>query len=101
MVSWHPPRWSCPRTGARRGVGYAVSTEVSNDRAGADRGVLHGVRVVEVTDGPAEYAGLLLAGMGADVVKVEPPVGSRSRGLGPFVADVPGPGRSLYFAQQN
>lgn len=66
-----------------------------------DRGVLDGVRVVEISDGLGEYAGLLLAGMGAEVVKVEPPVGSRSRGLGPFVGDVPGPGRSLYFAQQN
>ncbi|HTK60866.1 MAG TPA: CoA transferase [Pseudonocardia sp.] len=66
-----------------------------------DRGALHGVRVVELTDGLGEYAGLLLAGMGAEVVKVEPPAGSRSRERGPFVADVPGPGRSLYFAQQN
>ena len=63
--------------------------------------MLHGVRVVEVTDSPGEYAGLLLAGMGAEVIKVEPPEGSRSRELGPFVGDIPGPGRSLYFAQHN
>ena len=38
--------------------------------------MLRGVRVVEVADEQAEYTGLLLAGLGAEVIKVEPPGGS-------------------------
>ena len=44
---------------------------------------LAGVRVVElgnIIGGP--YAGMLLADMGADVVKVEPPGGDLARGFG-------------------
>jgi benzylsuccinate CoA-transferase BbsE subunit len=48
-----------------------------------------------------QYAGKLLADMGADVVKVEPPGGSEARGVGPFVDDVPGPNRSLNFWYHN
>ena len=43
----------------------------------------------------------MLADMGADVIKVEPPVGSESRGIGPFVKDIPGPNRSLNFWYHN
>src|SRR5262245_43233665 len=63
-------------------------------------GPLTGVRVVEATffqNGP--FAGVLLADMGADVVKIEPPVtGDPGRGLG-----LPGaaPDRSTYFQAQN
>ena len=40
---------------------------------------LQGIRVVELASGmPGEVAGLILAHFGADVVKVEPPGGSRS-----------------------
>ena len=42
--------------------------------------MLEGVRVVEVADEQAEYCGLLLAGLGADVIKVEPPGGNSRRG---------------------
>jgi crotonobetainyl-CoA:carnitine CoA-transferase CaiB-like acyl-CoA transferase len=64
-------------------------------------GVLDGVRVVELADERAEYAGLLLAGMGAEVIKLEPPTGSPTRAIGPFDGDVPGPERSLFFALHN
>jgi len=37
------------------------------------RGALTGIRVIELADEQAEYCGLTLAGLGADVVKVEPP----------------------------
>ena len=49
---------------------------------------LHGVRVVElahVAAGP--FAGMLLADLGADVVKVEPPSGDQMRAWPPFASD--------------
>jgi len=64
-------------------------------------GPLAGLRVVELCDGMGELAGKLLADMGADVIKVEPPAGSASRTVGPFVDDVPGPNRSLHFWYHN
>jgi crotonobetainyl-CoA:carnitine CoA-transferase CaiB-like acyl-CoA transferase len=35
--------------------------------------MLAGVRVTEVADETAEYVGLILAGLGAEILKVEPP----------------------------
>ena len=53
---------------------------------------LHGLRVIELCQGIAgPWAGRLLAGYGADVIKVEPPEGDRSRALGPFPTDDPNP----------
>jgi crotonobetainyl-CoA:carnitine CoA-transferase CaiB-like acyl-CoA transferase len=69
---------------------------------GADGpGMLAGLRVVEVADELAEYCGLLLASLGADVVKVEPPDGSPTRRIGPFYGDTPDPERSLFFWHYN
>jgi crotonobetainyl-CoA:carnitine CoA-transferase CaiB-like acyl-CoA transferase len=65
------------------------------------RGALDGVRVLEMTDESADYCGRLLAGLGADVVKAEPPEGSPARAIGPFVDDEPGPDRSLCFWADN
>jgi crotonobetainyl-CoA:carnitine CoA-transferase CaiB-like acyl-CoA transferase len=67
----------------------------------ATRGVLTGIRVVELADEQAEYCGLTLAGLGADVVKVEPPGGSPTRRIGPFYQDREDPERSLFFWQYN
>jgi crotonobetainyl-CoA:carnitine CoA-transferase CaiB-like acyl-CoA transferase len=64
-------------------------------------GMLAGTRVVEVGDEMGEYCGLLLAGLGADVVKVEPPGGSATRRIGPFHRDRPDPEGSLYFWHYN
>ena len=44
-----------------------------------DATMLQGVRVIEVADEQAEYTGLLLAGLGGEVIKVEPPGGSATR----------------------
>jgi crotonobetainyl-CoA:carnitine CoA-transferase CaiB-like acyl-CoA transferase len=60
-------------------------------------GPLAGVRVLELGGEQADYAGLLCAGLGASVVKVEPPEGSPGRRLGPFYKGVEDPERSLYF----
>jgi crotonobetainyl-CoA:carnitine CoA-transferase CaiB-like acyl-CoA transferase len=46
--------------------------------------VLTGVRVLDVTDERGAFAGYLLAGLGADVIALEPPGGSGARRVGPF-----------------
>ncbi|MEP9384728.1 CoA transferase [Nocardioides sp. KR10-350] len=64
---------------------------------------LEGVRVVElahVAAGP--FAGMLLADLGADVVKVEPPTGDQMRAWPPFAASETGEERfSHNFASVN
>ena len=42
---------------------------------GHEKGFLAGIRVIELADELGEYCGKLLAGLGADVIKVEPPQG--------------------------
>ena len=64
-------------------------------------GAMDGVRVVELCDELGMFAGKLLADMGADVVKVEPPGGDRTRTYPPFADDEPGRERSLYFWHYN
>jgi crotonobetainyl-CoA:carnitine CoA-transferase CaiB-like acyl-CoA transferase len=65
------------------------------------RSFLEGIRVLEVADELGEYAGKLLAGLGADVVKVEPPGGEGTRRYGPFYQDRPEADRSLHFWHYN
>ena len=56
-------------------------------------------RVLDLTTHRGHFAGRLLADLGADVIKVEPPNGDPARRRGPFVDDIPGPERSLrWFA---
>ena len=63
--------------------------------------MLAGLRVIEIADERAEYTGLLLAGLGAEVVKIEPPEGNATRRIGPFLEDQPGLERSLFFWNYN
>ncbi len=67
----------------------------------AGPGMLAGLRVIEIADERAEYAGLLLAGLGAEVIKIEPPEGNATRRIGPFLNDEPGLERSLFFWNYN
>ena len=61
-----------------------ASSDGAGRRRGRQQGV-RGLRVVELAGDPAgEMLGKLLAQMGADVVKVEPPEGSPTRAIGPF-----------------
>jgi crotonobetainyl-CoA:carnitine CoA-transferase CaiB-like acyl-CoA transferase len=64
-------------------------------------GALSPYRVLDLTTGRVQLTGLLLAGLGADVVLVEPPDGSPARTCGPFAGDRSGPGRSLTFWAEN
>ena len=62
---------------------------------------LTGIRVVEIAHERIAFAGKLMADMGAEVFLVEPAGGTPSRGYPPFVDDVPGENRSLYFMHYN
>ncbi|HEV3110457.1 MAG TPA: CaiB/BaiF CoA-transferase family protein [Candidatus Binataceae bacterium] len=62
---------------------------------------LSDVKVLELGDEKGEFCGKLFAGAGADVIKVEPPGGGRTRLNGPFYHDQPDPARSLYFWHYN
>ena len=51
---------------------------------------LSDLRVIELAQGIAgPYCGKLFADLGAEVIKIEPPEGDRSRRLGPFPNDAP------------
>src|SRR5262249_6231643 len=86
--------------GSSIGDTMAANEEPTPDR-GSRPGTLWGIRVIELADELAEYCGLTLAGLGADVVKVEPPGGSPTRRIGPFYQDRADPERSLFFWQYN
>ncbi len=58
-------------------------------------------RVLDLTDERGELAGMLLGDLGADVIRVEPPGGSRARRQGPRLAQGPEAERSLQFQAYN
>jgi crotonobetainyl-CoA:carnitine CoA-transferase CaiB-like acyl-CoA transferase len=67
-------------------------------------GPLAGLRVVELCDEKGAFAGKLLADMGAEVIKVEPPEGDATRGYPPFAEGaegLPPNERSLWFWHYN
>jgi crotonobetainyl-CoA:carnitine CoA-transferase CaiB-like acyl-CoA transferase len=63
---------------------------------------LSDLRVVDLSQGVAgPYCTKLLAELGAEVIKVEPPGGDLSRRLGPFPGDLPSPEKSGLFLHLN
>lgn len=64
-------------------------------------GPLDGLRVIELGGECGHFCGKLMADLGADVIKVEPPGGEPTRATGPFLADEPGANRSLSFWHYN
>src|SRR5262245_60553752 len=64
-------------------------------------GALSHLRIVELGDIPASYATRLLADLGADVIKVEPPGGDPNRLLPPFAGNIEDRERSLTFINAN
>jgi crotonobetainyl-CoA:carnitine CoA-transferase CaiB-like acyl-CoA transferase len=65
-------------------------------------GALSDLRVIELAQGiSGPYCGKLFADLGAEVIKIEPPEGDRSRRLGPFPEDLPHAEKSGRFLHLN
>lgn len=65
-------------------------------------GALDGLQVLELGEFiSAPYCGRLLADLGAEVLKVEPPAGDRARRYGPFRGDLPDPESSGLYLYLN
>jgi crotonobetainyl-CoA:carnitine CoA-transferase CaiB-like acyl-CoA transferase len=67
----------------------------------AETGPLAGLRILEIADEKGQFCGKLMADLGADVIKIEPPGGMATRQVGPFLDDIPHPDRSLSFWYYN
>jgi len=63
--------------------------------------MLAGIRILDLTREAGFLAGKILADLGAEVVKVEPPGGDLAGRRGPFLGDVPDPERSLLWLALN
>jgi crotonobetainyl-CoA:carnitine CoA-transferase CaiB-like acyl-CoA transferase len=63
--------------------------------------LLNGCRALDLTDDRGFLCGKILADLGVDVIKVEPPGGEPSRRIGPFWHDIPDPENSLYWFAYN
>jgi crotonobetainyl-CoA:carnitine CoA-transferase CaiB-like acyl-CoA transferase len=62
---------------------------------------LEGVRILDASGPIGHYAGRLLADLGADVIKVEPPNGDPARRWAPFLPEVEAPESALQFLLLN
>lgn len=58
-------------------------------------------RVIDLADERGVYGTKLLADLGADVIRIEPPGGDPMRQLAPFLGNQSGPERSLVFSYMN
>jgi crotonobetainyl-CoA:carnitine CoA-transferase CaiB-like acyl-CoA transferase len=62
---------------------------------------LAGFTILEIGEQPGDYAALLLAGLGAEVIKIEPRDGAESRRIGPFASACRDLEESLFFWRYN
>ena len=61
----------------------------------------HGIKVLDLADQSAVFGTRLLADVGCEVIRAEPPGGDSLRGLAPFLGGVPGVERSLWHLYFN
>ena len=61
-------------------------------------GLLSGIRALDMADEKGAFCGRMLSELGADVLRLEPPEGARSRARAPLASDE---STSLYFAVRN
>jgi len=64
-------------------------------------GLLSPYRVLDLSDEKGTVCGFILAQLGAEVIKVEPPQGGNERKKGPFVGGAKEPGESLFWSAFN
>ncbi|HSP99083.1 MAG TPA: CoA transferase, partial [Candidatus Dormibacteraeota bacterium] len=62
---------------------------------------LAGLRVVDLTDESGHLAGRILADLGAEVLKIEPPGGDAARRRGPFLGGEPHPDAGAQWLARN
>src|SRR2546423_3773070 len=90
------PRRSCT-AGSRRSPGTAARTNATPDTS-----LLGGqCRVLDLADLSGAVCGRILADLGADVVKVEPPGGEADRMQPPFIGDLENSARSIPWLAAN
>jgi benzylsuccinate CoA-transferase BbsE subunit len=63
--------------------------------------MINSYRVLDLSDDRGTVCGLILAQLGAEVIKVEPPGGSPERAKGPFAGNIQHPERSLSWLAFN
>src|SRR5215208_4979773 len=90
-----PPRSACSLP--RRLSCYLGAVQPA-DRT---RPALASYRVLDLTSELGGLSARLLAGMGADVIRVEPPGGHPTRRRGPFLDGLASTERGLYWLQMN
>lgn len=64
-------------------------------------GMLSCYRALELGDKKSCFCGKLLADLGMDIIKIEPPGGDTARNIGPFYEDTPHPEKSLFWFAYN
>ena len=70
-------------------------------QSGDEPSALSDVRVLDLSGEMGLYCGKLLADLGADVIKIEPPGGDPARRVGPYYHDEPDAEKSLSFLNLN
>lgn len=68
---------------------------------GGSRGLLGDMRILDLADEKGQFCGKVLADMGAEVIKVEPPGGDLTRNIGPFYRTKDGAMLSLIWEALN
>src|ERR1700704_4537659 len=90
-------RRSCT-AGSRRSLGTAARATATQ---GLAQTLLGGCRVLDLADLSGAVCGRILADLGADVVKVEPPGGEADRLRPPFIGDIETAERSIPWLAAN